>query len=117
MALNTTKLEHLRTDVPVFTAGDIVSVHQKIKEGDKERVQIFEGLVIARKHGHGINATFTIRKVSSGVGVERIFPVHSPNITKIELKKSGLVRQAKIYYVRKRHGGLPRFKKSTGRKK
>jgi len=117
MSLSITKTEHLRTDHPVFSSGDIIRVHQKIKEGDKERIQVFEGLVIARKHGKGITGTFTVRKTSSGIGVERIFPVHSPSIVKIELKKAGLVRQSKIYYVRKRHGGLPRFKKTTTRRK
>lgn len=117
MLTDITKTEHLRTDLPIFSAGDTIRVHQKIKEGDKERVQIFEGLVIARKHGKGITGTFTVRKVSSGIGVERIFPIHSPSIIKIELKKAGLVRQSKIYYVRKRHGGIPRFKKGTGKRK
>lgn len=117
MTMNLTKTEHLRTDMPPFSAGDIIRVHQKIKEGDKERVQVFEGIVLARKHGGGINATFTVRKIASGVGVERIFPLHSPNIVKLEIKKSGSVRQSKIYYIRGRQGNLPRFKKSAGRKK
>lgn len=91
---------HLRTDHPEVRPGDTVRVLQKITEGEKERVQPFEGLVIARKHGHGITATITIRKVSSGIGVERIFPVHSPTIQKIEVLKRSKVRRAKLYYIR-----------------
>ncbi len=90
--------------------GDTVKVHQKIKEGTKERVQVFEGLVIAKKHGNGINGTFTVRKVSSGVGVEKIFPIHSPVIDKLEIMKSGRVRRAKIYYIRDATGRRGRLK-------
>src|SRR6185295_7480097 len=86
--------------LPDFKTGYTVKVHNKIKEGGKERIQIFEGLVIARKGGNGVNATFTVRKIASGVGVERIFPLHSPNIAKLEITKSPIVRKAKIYYVR-----------------
>ncbi len=89
----------MRTDIPKFSVGDIVNVHVKVIEGDKERVQDFEGIVIGRR-GEGLRATFTVRKISNGVGVERIFPVHSPRIAKIELVRSGRVRRAKLYYIR-----------------
>lgn len=91
---------HIRTDFPEFRSGDTVKVHQKIKEGDKERVNIFEGIVIAKKHGKGISATFTVRKVIGGIGVERIFPLHSPRIAKIDVVKHAHVRRAKLYYIR-----------------
>lgn len=100
-----------RTDMPDINTGDIIKVHQKIKEGDKERIQIFEGLVIATKGGKGVNATFTVRKIASGVGVERIYPLHSPNIAKIELVKKLPVRRAKLYYVRERRDNMPRSRK------
>jgi len=90
----------LRTDIPEFKPGDIVNVHVKVREGEKERVQEFQGLVIARR-GSGVNATFTVRKISDGVGVERIFPLHSPRLARIERVKEGTVRRAKLYYVRK----------------
>ena len=90
----------IRTDIPDVRPGDSVRVQQKIKEGGKERVQPFEGLVIARKHGSGISATITVRKVSGGIGVERIFPIHSPTIQKIEVLKRSKVRRAKLYYIR-----------------
>jgi len=89
----------LKTDIPKFKSGDIVNVHVKVKEGDKERIQEFQGIVISLR-GSGVNATFTVRKISDGVGVERIFPVHSPRIAKIEKVKDGRVRRSKIYYVR-----------------
>src|SRR5262249_12321070 len=94
------KAEQVR-ELPQFRPGFTVKVHQRISEGGKERIQIFEGLVIARKGGSGVNATFTVRKIASGVGVERIYPLHSPNIVKLEVVKQGQVRQAKLYYVRK----------------
>ena len=108
--------KQLKDNVPVFKSGDLVRIHQRIKEvteagKDKERTQIFEGLVIARKHGAGPTATFTVRKISYGIGVERIFPLHSPNIEKIEVVKSQNVRQSKIYYVRSRLGSEPRVRK------
>jgi len=93
-----------------FGVGDIVRVHQKIKEGDKERTQIFEGLVISKKHGKGASATFKVRKVTSGVGVERTYPLHSPFISKIEVSKSSKVRRAKLYFVRTAKGKRSRFK-------
>ena len=89
----------LKTDLPEFKSGDTINVHVKVKEGDKERIQEFQGIVIGR-HGAGANATFTVRKISDGVGVERIFPLHSPRIAKIERVKEGRVRRAKLYYVR-----------------
>lgn len=90
----------LRTDLPKFRAGDTINVHLKVIEGDKERIQEFQGIVI-KQRGSGINTTFTVRKISDGVGVERVFPLHSPRIVKIEKVKEGKVRRAKIYYVRK----------------
>ncbi len=89
----------MRNDIPAFKAGDTIKVFVKVVEGDKERVQEFQGLVMGRR-GSGVNATFTVRKVSDGVGVERIFPVHSPRIAKIEKVKDGRSRRAKLYYVR-----------------
>lgn len=91
---------HLRTDLPEMRPGDTVRVHQKIKEGDKERITQFEGVVLARKHGRGISATVTVRKVFDGIGVERIFPIHSPTITKIDIVRHSKVRRAKLYYIR-----------------
>jgi len=90
----------LKTGIPAFKAGDTINVHVKVREGDKERIQDFQGIVIARR-GSGINETFTVRKISDGVGVERIFPLHSPRIAQIELMKEGRVRRAKLYYIRK----------------
>lgn len=107
--LNVVAAEQMRTDIPDFKPGDTVAVHLKIKEGDKERIQVFEGVCI-RKRGAGINATFTVRKISFGVGVERIFPLHSPRIEKIEVKKRGRVRRAKLYYLRNLSGKAARIK-------
>ncbi len=106
-----------RQDMPEFKTGWTVKVHQKIKEGDKERIQMFEGLVIARKGGKGANATFTVRKIASGVGVERIYPLHSPNIAKLEVVKQGDVSVAKLYYVRKKQDNQPRFRKGKEKAK
>ena len=89
-----------KTARPEIRPGYTVKVHQKIKEGDKERIQVFEGMVIARHGGNNINATFMVRKISDGVGVERIFPLHSPTIAKIEVAKKAKVRRAKLYYLR-----------------
>jgi len=100
--------EQLKTDIPEFQAGDEVAVHFRVIEGDKERVQIFRGLVI-QKRGSGINKTFTVRKISSGVGVERVFPLHSPRISKIELTKKGKVRRAKLFYIRRLQGKAARI--------
>lgn len=101
--------EMMRLDLPAFTPGDTVKVHVKIKEGEKERIQVFQGVVISKRKGT-TNATFTVRKVSYGVGVERIFPLHSPIIDKVELVTRGRVRRAKIYYLRKLRGKAARLK-------
>ncbi|GGK62556.1 50S ribosomal protein L19 [Ornithinimicrobium pekingense] len=93
----------LRTDIPDFRAGDTVNVHVKVIEGTRSRVQIFKGVVI-RRHGGGIGETYTVRKVSFGVGVERTFPVHSPNVEKVEIVTRGDVRRAKLYYLRELRG-------------
>ena len=98
-----------RGRVPAFRVGDTVRVHTKISEGDKERIQIFEGVVIRRKRGH-LSSTFTVRKVSYGVGVERIFPVYSPRIDKIEIIASGQVRRARLFYLRDLQGKAARLK-------
>lgn len=95
--------KYLKKDIPEFKSGDTVRVFSKIKEGDKERIQAFEGIVL-KKQGGGISKTFTVRKLVQGVGVERTFPMHSPYITKINVVKSGKVRRAKLYYMRKRIG-------------
>jgi large subunit ribosomal protein L19 len=101
--------ENMRLDLPDFGPGDTVKVHVKIKEGEKERIQIFQGVVISKRKG-AVNATFTVRKVSYGVGVERIFPLHSPAISKVEVVSRGRVRRAKIYYLRKLRGRAARIK-------
>ena len=95
---------------PSLQPGMTVRVHQKIKEGEKERIQIFEGLIIKISHGHGVDKTFTVRKVVEGIGVEKIFPIHSPNIAKIEVKKKSKVRRSKLYYMRERFGKSARLK-------
>lgn len=101
--------EQLKQDLPAFRPGDTVRVHVKVIEGQRERIQIFEGVVI-RRRGTGISETFTVRKVSYGVGVERTFPVHSPKIDKIEIVRHGKVRRAKLYYLRDRVGKAARIK-------
>ena len=101
--------ESMRLDVPDFISGDKVKVHTKIKEGEKERIQVFEGVVISKRKGL-LNATFTVRKISYGVGVERIFHLHSPMIDKIEVVRHGRVRRSKIYYLRKLRGKAARIK-------
>lgn len=93
---------YLRTDLPDIRPGYTIKVFQKIKESGKERIQPFEGLVIARKHGKGISATITVRKVSDGIGIERIFPIHSPTLQKIDILKRSKVRRAKLYYIREK---------------
>ena len=101
--------EMMRLDIPDFAAGDTVKVYVKIKEGEKERIQAFQGVVIS-KRGSGTGATFTVRKVSYGIGVERIFPLHSPAIDKIEVITRGRVRRSKIYYLRKLRGKAARIR-------
>lgn len=100
----------LRDDIPEFAPGDNVRVHVRVIEGGRERIQVFEGVVIARSGGSGARATFTVRKLSFGVGVERIFPVHSPIIQEIEVTRKGDVRRAKLYYLRDRVGKATRIK-------
>lgn len=100
--------EQLKTDLPDFRPGDTVRVHAKVVEGTRERIQIFEGVVIRRK-GSGISETFTVRKLSYGVGVERTFPVHSPRVDKIEVARKGKVRRAKLYYLRSLRGKAARI--------
>lgn len=100
---------HMRDDVPQFGPGDTVRVHVKIKEGDKERIQVFQGDVISRKGG-GTGETFTVRKISNGIGVERVFPLHSPNIARIERIRTGNVRRSKLYYLRDLTGKSARIK-------
>ena len=95
--------EQLKEQVPVLNIGDTVKVHNKIKEGSRERIQIFEGTVIGR-HGGGISETFTVRRISYGVAVEKTFPVHSPNVEKVEITRTGKVRRAKLYYLRDKVG-------------
>ena len=95
--------EQLKTEVPQFSIGDTVKVHNLIKEGTRERIQIFEGTIIAR-HGGGISETFTVRRISYGVAVEKTFPVHSPNVEKVEVIRTGKVRRAKLYYLRDKVG-------------
>ena len=98
----------IRTDLPVFKAGDTIKVHVKVKEGEKERLQVFQGVVIARKHG-GIRETITVRKISNGVGVERVFPLHSPIVDRVELIAEGKIRRAKLYYLRSLKGKKARI--------
>lgn len=103
--------DQLKTDIPEFRAGDTVRVHVRVVEGTRERIQMFEGVVIKRK-GAGIGATYTVRKISSGVGVERTFPVHTPRVSEIEVIRHGAVRRAKLYYLRNLHGKAARIKEA-----
>lgn len=106
----------LRTDVPTFGAGDTVVVYVKVREGDRERLQAYEGVVIAKRN-RGLNSAFTVRKISSGVGVERTFQTHSPIIGRIEVKRRGDVRRAKLYYLRDRSGKSARIREKLGMRK
>ena len=99
----------LRNDIPDFRAGDSVRVHARIVEGSRERIQIFEGVVVKRR-GEGISETYTVRKISNGIGVERTFPLHTPRVDKIEVTRHGRVRRAKLYYLRALHGKAARIK-------
>lgn len=101
-------VKQIQTEIPEFGPGDTVSVHAKVVEGDKERIQVFEGVVIKRK-GRGMDATFTVRKISDGIGVERIFPLHSPRIAEIKRLRAGKVRRAKLYYLRALRGKAARI--------
>ena len=107
--------EQLKTDLTNFDVGDHVKVHVKIKEGNRERIQIFEGTVIARR-GSGIKETFTVRRVTYGVGVERVFPVHSPRVERVEVVRKGKVRRAKLFYLRNRVGKAAKVKTKQVRK-
>ena len=102
--------EYIRDDLPSFKSGDTINIGVKVVEGNKSRVQSFEGVVIAKSSGGGVDKTFTVRKISNGVGVERIFPLHSPNIDSIDVIKRGKVRRAKLYYLRDRKGRAARIK-------
>ena len=103
--------EQLKSEIPVINIGDTVRVHNKIKEGTRERIQMFEGTVIARKNG-GISETFTVRRIAYGVGVEKTFPIHSPNVVAVDVIRSGKVRRAKLYYVRDRVGKAAKVKEN-----
>ena len=105
----------LKADLPEFRPGDRVKVHVRVIEGDKSRIQVFEGDVISRRSGSGLRATFTVRKTSGGVGVERIFPIHSPIVEKIEVSRLGKVRRAKLYYLRDRAGKKARIQEGRER--
>ncbi|HID29932.1 MAG TPA: 50S ribosomal protein L19 [Desulfobacterales bacterium] len=108
-AIKAIEKEQMRFDLPYFKSGDTVKVYVKIKEGEKERIQVFKGVVIRRRKGT-TNATVTVRKISYGIGVERIFPLHSPNIQKIDVVSRGRVRRSRLYYLRKRRGKAARIK-------
>lgn len=103
--------QQLKAERPHIKIGDTVKVHVKIREGERERIQVFEGTIIARS-GSGISETFTVRRVSYGVGLERVFPVHSPNVSKVELVRSGKVRRSKLYYLRDRVGKAAKVKEA-----
>ena len=101
--------EQLKTEIPQFEIGDSVVVHNKIKEGSRERIQLFDGVVIAKKGG-GIAETFTVRKIAYGIGVEKVFPLHSPNVVKVDVTRRGKVRRAKLFYLRERVGKAAKVK-------
>lgn len=105
----TLNAQNVKAETPVIEIGSTVRVHLKVKEGNKERIQIFEGTVIAKKNG-GVSETFTVRRISYGVGVEKVFPVHSPNVVKVETIRKGKVRRAKLYYLRDRVGKAAKVK-------
>lgn len=105
--------EQAQSEIPDFIAGDTVAVHVRVKEGERERIQVFEGLCIARRN-RGIHSSFTVRKISSGEGVERVFPVHSPLVSKVEVKRRGDVRRAKLYYLRELSGKAARIREKLG---
>lgn len=107
--LDTVVQDYLKTDIPAFNVGDTVKVHVKIKEGNRERIQIFEGFVLKRQNG-GIGETFTVRRIASGVGVEKTFPLHSPLVEKIEVIRHGKVRRARLHYMRERTGKSAKIK-------
>jgi large subunit ribosomal protein L19 len=113
--LDTLDKEQMRTDIPAFKPGDTVKVHVRIREGDKERIQVFQGVVIRKRKGT-VNSTITVRKISYGVGVERIFPLHSPIIDKIEVVSRGRVRRSRLYYLRQRRGKAARIRELRPRR-
>ena len=104
--------QQMKAEKPVANVGDTVRVHVKIKEGSRERIQVFEGIVIAKKHG-GINETFTVRRISYGVGCEKVFPLHAPNVVDVECVRHGKVRRAKLYYLRDRLGKAAKVKEKV----
>ena len=106
--------EYMKSDIPAFNVGDTVKVHVKIKEGNRERIQIFEGFVLKRQNG-GIGETFTVRRIASGVGVEKTFPIHSPLVEKIEVVRRGKVRRARLHYMRERTGKSAKIKSKEER--
>ena len=108
-ALKLIAQDSMKAEVPVIEIGDTVKVHVKIKEGERERIQIFEGTVIAKRHG-GVSETFTVRRVAHGCGIERVFPIHSPSVDKVELVRHGKVRRSKLYYLRDRVGKAAKVK-------
>ena len=108
-ALKQIAQDSMKTTVPQMEIGDTVKVYVKIKEGDRERIQTFEGTLIARKHG-GVSETFTVRRISHGCGIERVFPLHSPNVDKVEVIRSGKVRRGKLYYLRGKSGKAAKVK-------
>ena len=108
-AIDKIESEQLKADIPGFKPGDTVRVHVKVIEGEKERIQVFEGVVISRKRG-GLEGSFTVRKISYGVGVERVFPTHSPTLAKVEVKSRGSVRRSRLYYLRERSGKAARIR-------
>ena len=110
-ALKLIEQSSLKNEVPEICIGDVVKVHVRIKEGDKTRIQIFEGTIIAKKHG-GVNETFTVRRVAHGCGIERVFPVHSPSVEKVVVVRKGKVRRAKLYYLRDRVGKAAKVKEA-----
>jgi large subunit ribosomal protein L19 len=110
-ALKLIAQDSMKKEIPVLNIGDTVKVHVRITEGDKSRIQVFEGTIIAKKHG-GISETFTVRRVAHGCGIERVFPVHSPVVEKVEIVRSGKVRRAKLYYLRDRVGKAAKVKEA-----
>lgn len=115
MLIEAVEAQGLRQELPEFRAGDRVRVHVRVVEGEKSRIQVFEGDVIARRGSAGLRATFTVRKTSSGVGVERTFPLHSPNVEQIEVVRRGRVRRAKLYYLRDLRGKKARIRERRAR--
>ena len=111
--ISTITKDLLSTDLPKFKSGDTISIGVKVVEGNRSRIQVFEGVVISISSGHGLDKSFTVRKISNGVGVERIFPFHSPNIENIKVLKRGKVRRAKLYYLRSLKGKAARIKEQS----